>query len=75
MALENVLRFYFTKRRKTMGHITHRLGKEMPQFQPLIEEIATIVDLKARPEDVPTKGFCDFAKLLYQHDIIKLPLI
>jgi dimethyladenosine transferase 1 len=58
-----------------MGHITHRLGKEMSQVQPLIEEISTIIDLKARPEDVPTENFCNLAKLLYKHDIIKLPLI
>lgn len=76
MTLENVLRFYFTKRRKTMGHITKRLGKELDTFTPsLIEQVEIIVDFKARPEDIPTEQFCDIAKLLYKHNIVTLPLI
>jgi dimethyladenosine transferase 1 len=74
-ALENILRFYFTKRRKTIGHITRRLGKELPEAKPLVEEIESIIDFKARPEDIPTEQFCDVAKLLYKHNIIKLPLV
>ncbi|KAI8057414.1 S-adenosyl-L-methionine-dependent methyltransferase [Thamnidium elegans] len=74
-ALENILRFYFTKRRKTIGHITNRLGKEMPQVYPLIEQVETIIDFKARPEDIPTEQFCDLAKLFYKHQIITLPLV
>lgn len=74
-ALENILRFYFTKRRKTMGHITNRLGKELPQVSPLVEEIESIIDFKARPEDVTTDQFCDIAKLFYKHKIIALPLV
>lgn len=58
-----------------MGHITRRLGKEMPQAQPLVEEIESIFDFQARPEDVPTEQFCDVAKLFYKHNIIKLPLV
>ncbi|CAO3633256.1 unnamed protein product [Mucor fragilis] len=76
IALENILRFYFTKRRKTMGHITKRLGKEMETFTPLlVEQVESMIDFKARPEDIPTEQFCDLAKLLYKHDIVKLPLI
>ncbi|KAG2200931.1 hypothetical protein INT47_003166 [Mucor saturninus] len=74
-ALENILRFYFTKRRKTIGHITRRLGKELPEANSLVEEIESIMDFKARPEDVPTEQFCDVAKLFYKHQIIKLPLV
>lgn len=73
-ALENILRFYFTKRRKTIGHITRRLAKELDQVSPLVEEIESLVDFKARPEDVSTEAFCDVAKLLYKHQIVTLPL-
>lgn len=74
-ALENLLRYYFTKRRKTMGNLTKRLGKEVPQVNPLIEEIETIIDFQARPEDITNEQFLSLAKLLYKHQIIKLPLI
>ncbi|KAI9487067.1 MAG: S-adenosyl-L-methionine-dependent methyltransferase [Benjaminiella poitrasii] len=70
--LENILRYYFTKRRKTMGHITRRLGKELPGLNPLVDQIETIVDFKARPEDVPTEQFCNLAKFFYQQNIIDI---
>ncbi|CEP19472.1 hypothetical protein [Parasitella parasitica] len=75
MALENILRFYFTKRRKTMGHITKRLCKDLDTFTPLlVDEIESLIDFKARPENIPTEQFCEMAKLLYKHNIITLPL-
>lgn len=58
-----------------MGHITKRLGKELPEANPLIEEIETMIDFKARPEDVSTEQFCNLAKLFYKHKIIQLPLV
>jgi dimethyladenosine transferase 1 len=58
-----------------MGHITNRLGKELPEASPLVEKIESIVDFKARPEDIPTEQFCDIAKLLYKHNITTLPLV
>ncbi|KAI8646044.1 S-adenosyl-L-methionine-dependent methyltransferase [Parasitella parasitica] len=76
MALENILRFYFTKRRKTMGHITKRLCKELDTFTPLlVDQIETMVDFKARPEDIPTEQFCEMARLLHKNNIITLPLM
>ncbi|KAI9032915.1 S-adenosyl-L-methionine-dependent methyltransferase [Phycomyces nitens] len=72
--LENILRYFFTKRRKTIGHILRRLSKEEPATGPLIAELETILDFKARPEDVPTEQFCEAAKLFHQHNIVTLPL-
>ncbi|KAI8994860.1 S-adenosyl-L-methionine-dependent methyltransferase [Pilobolus umbonatus] len=72
--LENTLRFYFTKRRKTMGHITRRLGKEVPEIYPLVGQIEEIVDFNARPEDISTETFCAIASLLFKNKIIHLPL-
>lgn len=72
LILENLVRHYFTKRRKTIGHITKHLGKQVPEFQTIIEQLETIVDFQARPEDVSTETFCNMAKLLYNNKI-KLP--
>lgn len=58
-----------------MGHLTKRLGKQVPEINPLVEQIETLIDFKARPEDISTEQFCNIAKLLYQHQIITLPLI
>ncbi|KAI8340466.1 S-adenosyl-L-methionine-dependent methyltransferase [Chlamydoabsidia padenii] len=74
LTLENVLRYYFTKRRKTVGHITRRLMKEMPESEQVLAEMEQVLDFKARPEDLTTDAFCQAAKLLHQHNIIKLPL-
>ncbi|KAI7900738.1 S-adenosyl-L-methionine-dependent methyltransferase [Cokeromyces recurvatus] len=71
ITLENILRYYFTKRRKTMGHITKRLAKELPQVNPLMEEIEIMVDFKARPEDVTTEQFYNLAKFFHKHNITK----
>ncbi|KAI8139372.1 S-adenosyl-L-methionine-dependent methyltransferase [Fennellomyces sp. T-0311] len=68
--LEDVLRYYFTKRRKTMGHITKRLVKEVPQVKSIFDELEVLVDFKARPEDVTTETFCSMANLLHQHGIV-----
>ncbi|CEG80050.1 hypothetical protein RMATCC62417_14436 [Rhizopus microsporus] len=69
LILENLVRHYFTKRRKTIGHITKHLGKQVPEFQKIIEQLETIVDFQARPEDVSTETFCNIAKLLYTNKI------
>ncbi|SAM00185.1 hypothetical protein [Absidia glauca] len=74
LTLENVLRYYFTKRRKTVGHITRRLMKEMPQSKEVVAELEELLDFKARPEDLTTEEFCQAAKLLHRHSIITLPL-
>jgi dimethyladenosine transferase 1 len=58
-----------------MGHITKRLGKELPEANPLVEEIESMIDFKARPEDIETEQFCDMAKLFCKHKIITLPLV
>ncbi|ORE07030.1 S-adenosyl-L-methionine-dependent methyltransferase [Rhizopus microsporus var. microsporus] len=69
LILENLVRHYFTKRRKTIGHITKHLGKQVPEFQKITEQLETIVDFQARPEDVSTETFCNIAKLLYTNKI------
>ncbi|OBZ88832.1 Dimethyladenosine transferase 1, mitochondrial [Choanephora cucurbitarum] len=68
--LENLLRHYFTKRRKTIGHITRHLAKEIEQLNPLLDQIETLIDFKARPEDISTAAYCDLAKLLYKHRVL-----
>ncbi|KAI9267340.1 S-adenosyl-L-methionine-dependent methyltransferase [Sporodiniella umbellata] len=67
--LENILRCYFTKRRKTMGHITKHLAKQIPELNPLLNELESIFDFQARPEDIPTEHFCEAAVLLYKNNI------
>ncbi|KAI8098600.1 S-adenosyl-L-methionine-dependent methyltransferase [Halteromyces radiatus] len=74
LILENILRYYFTKRRKTVGHITRRLMKEMPESKSVLAELEDILDFKARPEDLTTNQFCQVAKHLYEHSIVELPL-
>ncbi|KAI8879647.1 S-adenosyl-L-methionine-dependent methyltransferase [Backusella circina FSU 941] len=69
--LEEILRLYFTKRRKTVGHITNHLGKSLPGLQSIMEQIESIVDFKARPEDVSTEEYCELAKLFYEHKVIQ----
>ncbi|CAO3615245.1 unnamed protein product [Cunninghamella echinulata] len=72
--LENLLRYYFTKRRKTIGHITRRLMKDTSISKEVIAEMETFLDFNARPEDISTDDYCQAAKHLYQHNIIDLPL-
>ncbi|CAO3577785.1 unnamed protein product [Absidia cylindrospora] len=74
LTLENVLRYYFTKRRKTVGHITRRLAKEMPQSKQVLEELEDTLDFKARPEDLTTDQFGVIARRLHESGTIVLPL-
>ncbi|KAG0746297.1 hypothetical protein G6F62_001908 [Rhizopus arrhizus] len=67
--LEDLLRIYFTKRRKTMGHITKHLGKEIPDINSMLDQLEAIFDFQARPEDISTEQFCSAAKLLYNKNI------
>ncbi|KAI9494391.1 S-adenosyl-L-methionine-dependent methyltransferase [Zychaea mexicana] len=67
--LEEIVRYYFTKRRKAIGHISKRLAKDMPQVKNIIDELETVMDFKARPEDIPTDTFCSVANLFHQHNI------
>ncbi|EIE85070.1 hypothetical protein RO3G_09780 [Rhizopus delemar RA 99-880] len=67
--LEDLLRIYFTKRRKTMGHITKHLGKEIPDINSMLDQLEAIFDFQARPEDISTEQFCSVAKLLYNKNI------
>ncbi|KAI9273119.1 S-adenosyl-L-methionine-dependent methyltransferase [Phascolomyces articulosus] len=67
--LEDVLRYYFTKRRKTIGHTTKRLAKQNAQVKEILDELETKIDFKARPEDISTDTFCSIANLLNQRNI------
>ncbi|KAI9321791.1 S-adenosyl-L-methionine-dependent methyltransferase [Dichotomocladium elegans] len=67
--LENILRYYFTKRRKTMGHSTKRLIKDVPQVAPLMPELEALVDMMLRPENVTNEQFIQMALLFNQHGI------
>ncbi|CAO3617965.1 unnamed protein product [Cunninghamella blakesleeana] len=73
VTLENLLRYYFTKRRKTVGHITRRLAKDASLSEEVVAGIETLIDFKARPEDIATDNYCQVAKHLYQQNIIDLP--
>ncbi|KAI7883633.1 S-adenosyl-L-methionine-dependent methyltransferase [Lichtheimia hyalospora FSU 10163] len=70
--LEHVVRHYFTKRRKTVGHITKHLGKSLPQVAPLIPRIEELVDFKARPEDLSNEDFYQIACIFHNHGIHSL---
>ncbi|ORY97316.1 S-adenosyl-L-methionine-dependent methyltransferase [Syncephalastrum racemosum] len=67
--LENVLRYFFTKRRKTLGHILRRLGKEVPEASVVISQLEAFLDMQARPEDVTTEQFCQMAALFHTHQV------
>ncbi|KAG0043835.1 Dimethyladenosine transferase 1, mitochondrial [Gryganskiella cystojenkinii] len=73
--LEDVARFYFNKRRKTMGHNTNRLAKAMPEVKPILDEwIAEGEwDMSVRTEEVSTQQFCALARKLDQAQL-KIPL-
>ncbi|KAG0167534.1 hypothetical protein DFQ28_008835 [Apophysomyces sp. BC1034] len=67
--LENILRFYFTKRRKTIGHITRRLSKEVSLPDPVAADLEVIMDFKARPEDITTEQFWQVAVLFHKYKV------
>ncbi|ORX51882.1 S-adenosyl-L-methionine-dependent methyltransferase [Hesseltinella vesiculosa] len=68
--LENLLRFYFTKKRKTVGHITKRLIKEVgSEHQESVAALEDILDFQARPSDIDTPAYCQAAKHLHHHGI------
>ncbi|KAI8374390.1 S-adenosyl-L-methionine-dependent methyltransferase [Radiomyces spectabilis] len=74
LTLENILRYFFTKRRKTVGHILNRLSKEMPRAKEAIAEAEVGLDKKARPEDISTDQFCQMAMIFHRQNIVDLPL-
>ncbi|KAF9913576.1 Dimethyladenosine transferase 1, mitochondrial [Lobosporangium transversale] len=73
--LEDVARFYFNKRRKTIGNITKRLVRLAPEVQPVVEEwiAGGKWDMNMRVEDVTTEQFCDLARRLDRAQL-KIPL-
>lgn len=73
--LEDVTRFFFNKRRKTMGNNTSRLAKAMPDVAPLLEQWQTEGkwDMSMRSHEVSTEQFCALARLL-DHAQLKIPL-
>ncbi|KAG0233722.1 Dimethyladenosine transferase 1, mitochondrial [Actinomortierella wolfii] len=73
--LEDVTRFFFNKRRKTMGHNTNRLAKAMPEVAPLLDQWQAQGkwDMSIRSHEVSTEQFCALARLLDQEQL-KIPL-
>ncbi|KAI7853982.1 S-adenosyl-L-methionine-dependent methyltransferase [Circinella umbellata] len=69
-SLEDIVRYYFTKRRKTVGHSTKQLAKQIPEVKAILDELETLIDFKARPEDISTDVFCSIANLLHEKNII-----
>ncbi|KAF9380250.1 Dimethyladenosine transferase 1, mitochondrial, partial [Mortierella sp. AD011] len=58
--LEDVARYYFNKRRKTMGNNTNRMARLAPDVKPILEEWVAEGgwDMNMRTEDVSTEQFC-----------------
>ncbi|KAI1300103.1 Dimethyladenosine transferase 1, mitochondrial [Mortierella claussenii] len=73
--LEDVARFYFNKRRKTMGHNTNRMIKLAPYVQPILNDWIAEGhwDMNMRTQEVSTEQFCALAMKLDQARI-KIPL-
>lgn len=73
--LEDVARFYFNKRRKTMGHNTNRMAKAAPELRPILDEWIAEGrwDMNMRTQEVSTEQFCALARRLDQEQI-KIPL-
>ncbi|KAF9190830.1 Dimethyladenosine transferase 1, mitochondrial [Haplosporangium sp. Z 11] len=73
--LEDVARYYFNKRRKTMGHNTARMAKAAPHVKPILDEWIAEGgwDMNMRTQEVSTEQFCALARKLDQAQI-KIPL-
>ncbi|KAF9131039.1 Dimethyladenosine transferase 1, mitochondrial [Mortierella sp. 14UC] len=73
--LEDVARFYFNKRRKTMGHNTNRMAKAAPELRPILDQWIEEGgwDMNVRTQEVSTEQFCALARRLDQEQI-KIPL-
>ncbi|KAF9435408.1 Dimethyladenosine transferase 1, mitochondrial [Entomortierella beljakovae] len=73
--VEDVARYYFNKRRKTMGNNTKRMIKTMPEMKSILDEWIQEGgwDMGQRPEDVSTEQFCALARKLDRAQI-KIPL-
>ncbi|KAF9101974.1 Dimethyladenosine transferase 1, mitochondrial [Mortierella sp. AM989] len=64
--LEDVARYYFNKRRKTMGNNTNRMARLAPKVKPILDEWIAEGgwDMNMRTEDVSTEQFCALARKL-----------
>ncbi|KAG0370357.1 S-adenosyl-L-methionine-dependent methyltransferase [Gamsiella multidivaricata] len=73
--LEDVARYYFNKRRKTMGHNTNRMARLAPEVKLILDEWITEGgwDMNMRTEDVSTEQFCALARKLDRAQL-KIPL-
>ncbi|KAF9162333.1 Dimethyladenosine transferase 1, mitochondrial [Actinomortierella ambigua] len=73
--LEDVTRFFFNKKRKTMANTTNRLAKSMPEVAPILEQWQAEGkwDMTKRSSEVSTEQFCALAHLLDQAQL-KIPL-
>ncbi|KAG0342391.1 Dimethyladenosine transferase 1, mitochondrial [Podila horticola] len=73
--LEDVARFYFNKRRKTMGHNTNRMAKAEPGVRPILDEWISEGNwnMNMRTQEVTTEQFCALARKLEQANL-KIPL-
>ncbi|KAF8975516.1 Dimethyladenosine transferase 1, mitochondrial [Entomortierella lignicola] len=73
--LEDVARYYFNKRRKTIGHNTNRMARLAPEVKPILDEWIAEGgwDMNLRTEEVSTEQFCALARKLDRAQI-KIPL-
>jgi dimethyladenosine transferase 1 len=66
---EALVRYIFTKRRKTLRNILKGLIKDQPEFIDQLLKEANISGGDLRPEDVTTESFCQLSELCYHHKI------
>ncbi|KAF9925895.1 Dimethyladenosine transferase 1, mitochondrial [Linnemannia zychae] len=73
--LEDVTRYYFNKRRKTVGHLANRMIKAVPEVKPLLDECIAEGgwDMDMRTTEMSTEQFCALARRL-ERDQINIPL-
>ncbi|KAF8917745.1 Dimethyladenosine transferase 1, mitochondrial [Dissophora ornata] len=73
--LEDVARFYFNKRRKTMGNNTNRMARIAPEVKPILDEWMAEGkwDMNKRTQEVSTEQFCALARKLERAQV-KIPL-
>ncbi|RUS30532.1 S-adenosyl-L-methionine-dependent methyltransferase [Jimgerdemannia flammicorona] len=74
--LENVLRYFFTKRRKTIGNILNRLAKRVPATGPLLPALLATGQAyhqAQRPENLTNEQYGEIARWIRKREI-EIPL-
>lgn len=66
--LEDVLRFFFTRKRKSASHILNLLQSQLD-----VPLKSNGIESNSRPENIATQQFIDLAKSLHDTGIARLP--